>query len=67
MHNFNRYLSAMAISLTLAIVCAWWYASHYRQHFSKYEYGIYQAKLEMLGKCDVGRVVVLGDSRAGMA
>lgn len=67
MYNITRYLTVMMIGLILAMASAWWYSAHYRQHFSKYEYGIYQAKLEMLDKCDVGRVVILGDSRAGMA
>ena len=67
MLNPGKYIAAMLGCFAVAMAAAWWGAASYRQSYSGFEYGIYKAKLEMIARCDTGEVIVLGDSRAGIA
>ena len=67
MSGYQRYL-ACTISLLIALFgSAWAFTSLARPYFLPGNYGTWRARLEMVAKCDVGQMAILGDSRAGSA
>lgn len=67
MQSFNRYIYLSIAMFMVMFSSAWVLAINARQYFTLSHAGIYAAKFEMLRKCDIGKIIVLGDSRAGSA
>lgn len=62
----NRYLRALAVTAVLSCAVLWWFVAAVPLAFLDPEYPYWQAKLELLRRCDVGTVLVVGDSRAAV-
>ena len=67
MQSLNRFNYLTLAIFIVLFSAAWALSIKGRQYFTVSHAGIYTAKFEMLRKCNVGKVVVLGDSRAGSA
>jgi hypothetical protein len=57
-------LSVLLLSTAVLFAGLWVVTSKLRRGFLETEYGVWQAKLDMIDACDLGDVVILGDSRA---
>ena len=59
-----RYLSVLALSAAVTFAAAWGWIAAMPIAFLEPEYASWRAKQVMLDRCDLGEVVILGDSRA---
>jgi hypothetical protein len=59
-----RYLSALALSTLLSFTLVWVWVVAMPMAFMDAEYPSWRAKEVLLDRCDLGDVVILGDSRA---
>ena len=59
-----RYLRLFGLSAILSFALVWVWVATMPMAFMDSEYASWRAKLAMLDRCDVGELVVLGDSRA---
>jgi hypothetical protein len=59
-----RYLRLLGLSATLSFALVWGWVAAMPLAFMDIEYSSWRAKLVMLDRCDLGEVVILGDSRA---
>jgi hypothetical protein len=59
-----RYLRLFGLSALLSFALVWVWVTTMPMAFMDSEYASWRAKLVMLDRCDVGELVVLGDSRA---
>ena len=59
-----RYLSALALSAVLSFTLVWAWVVAVPMAFMDGEYPAWRAKEVLLDRCDLGDVVILGDSRA---
>ncbi len=67
MQPFKRYIYLSLALFILLFSAAWMFSSKGRQYFTFFHVGVYGAKFEMLRNCDIGKILILGDSRTGMA
>ena len=58
------YLSVVALTAACVLAIVWTWVAPMPLAFSDPEYAAWAAKLELLERCDVGEVLVVGDSRA---
>ncbi len=61
----GRYLLLAGLVLALGIGCAWIWSARMKLAFLDPEYAAWSAKQQLVADCDLGSVLVLGDSRAG--
>jgi hypothetical protein len=66
MPESKKYLVVMLTVAGALLAALWVFTSEGRLAFADDDFGIRKAKLELIDQCDVGKVVVLGDSRAAM-
>jgi hypothetical protein len=59
-----RYLRLFALSAVLSFALLWGWVATMPMAFMDIEYTAWRAKQAMLDRCDLGDVIVLGDSRA---
>ena len=59
-----RYLALLALSALLSFAAVWVWVATMPMAFMDGEYPAWAAKAAMLDRCDLGDVVILGDSRA---
>jgi hypothetical protein len=59
-----RYLRLFALSAVLSFALVWVWVATMPMAFMDTEYAAWRAKRAMLDRCDLGNVIVLGDSRA---
>ena len=59
-----RYLALLALSALLSFAAVWLWVAAIPMAFMDGEYPAWAAKAAMLDRCDLGELVVLGDSRA---
>lgn len=62
-----RYVGLMLAACASALLLVWLYVLYLPMAFLDDEYPRWTEKLEMLDRCDIGEVLVLGDSRAAVA
>ena len=62
----RRYLLALAATATLTLAAFWLYVLAAPLAFLDPEYPYWVAKQELLRNCDLGTVLIVGDSRAGV-
>ncbi len=60
----HRYLLLMLAAATTAFGLVWAWAATMPMTFMEPEYAAWQAKLVLLDRCDLGDILILGDSRA---
>ena len=60
----SRYLSALVLSAVLSFALVWAWVVAMPMGFMDAEYPSWRAKEILLDRCDLGDVVILGDSRA---
>jgi hypothetical protein len=58
------YLRLFGLSAVLSFALVWGWVAAMPMAFMEHEYGSWRAKQVMLDRCDLGEIVVLGDSRA---
>ena len=56
------YLAVLAVGSMLLFASAWFLMASLRKDFLETGYAVWQAKLDILEKCQLGDVVILGDS-----
>lgn len=66
MSESKKYLLVMLSVAGALLAALWLFTSEGRLAFADDDFGIRKAKLELIDQCDIGNVVVLGDSRAAM-
>lgn len=66
MSDRTRYLAIFLSTVCLVFAAAWLYSVEGRYGFSESEYAVWQAKLDMIDRCDLGEVAILGESRASV-
>jgi hypothetical protein len=66
MPESKKYLVVMLGVAGALLAALWLFTSEGRLAFADEDFGISKAKLDLVDQCDVGKVVVLGDSRAAM-
>lgn len=59
-----RYLIVFSACLVSLFGGTWWLTLHERSGFLEPEYGVWRAKLRLIDSCDLGDIIILGDSRA---
>jgi hypothetical protein len=59
-----RYLRLLGLSAVMSFALAWVWVAAMPLAFMDAEYASWRAKLTLLDRCDLGEVVILGDSRA---
>jgi hypothetical protein len=59
-----RYLRLLSITALVSFGLVWLWVAMMPMAFMEWEYAAWQAKTAMLERCDLGSVLVLGDSRA---
>ncbi|HEX4369412.1 MAG TPA: hypothetical protein VH023_21425, partial [Rhodopila sp.] len=59
-----RYLTLFALSAVVSFAALWVWVVRMPMAFMDIEYTAWRAKQTMLDTCDLGEVIVLGDSRA---
>ena len=62
----GRYLRALCAAAVLSLAVVWGYVVAAPLAFLDPEYPYWRAKLELLRRCEVGTVLVVGDSRAAV-
>ena len=62
----RRYLYLLSAAAVAAFGCAWLWILGMPLAYLDPEYASWSAKLEMLRTCDLGDMVVVGDSRAAV-
>jgi hypothetical protein len=67
MINYKKYIAVSFGVAAFLLAMAWIVATDFRSYFLEPQYGSWQARLDMIDKCDVGSVSIIGDSRAGAA
>jgi hypothetical protein len=65
--RYGRYLAVLAGAFVAGLALSWAWVAAAPLAFLDPEYPYWRAKQEMLARCDVGRVLLLGDSRAAVA
>lgn len=62
--SLRGFFSTLAGACIILVGCAWIWAANGRMWFLDPEYAMWQAKIEMVERCELGDTVVLGASRA---
>jgi hypothetical protein len=60
------YLATLGLTAALALAAIWLFVAAMPLAFLDPEYPYWQAKLTLLDRCDIGTVLVVGDSRAAV-
>lgn len=61
----GRYLLVMGLVLVLGLGASWLWSAKMKLAFLDPEYAAWSAKQDLVARCDMGDLLVLGDSRAG--
>nr|WP_321985796.1 hypothetical protein [uncultured Lichenicoccus sp.] len=61
----GRYLLVMGLVLALGLGASWIWSAKMKLAFLDPEYAAWSAKQDLVARCDLGDLLVLGDSRAG--
>ncbi len=61
----GRYLLVMSLVLALGLGGSWIWSAKMKLAFLDPEYAAWSAKQDLVARCDLGDLLVLGDSRAG--
>ena len=61
----GRYLLVMGLVLVLGLGFSWVWSAKMKLAFLDPEYAAWSAKQDLVARCDLGDLLVLGDSRAG--
>ena len=61
------YLATLLLCVTVVMGVSWIYTATQRERFLESGYSVWNAKRSLVSHCDLGQVVVFGDSRADSA